>query len=219
MGENCNHERNEHETDDPAVEAYFADLGRIRASGGATGERSSYGPLANLLNAVGATLKPKVFCVGELADQGAGHPDFGLYAARQVQKGRPKEGQTPERGVVEVKSADDDAWLTAESDQVSKYRGRYRLVLVTNTRGFVLLGEDASGRPARLETFRLAEDAEDFDRRLEHPRTFAREVGAGLGEYPLPRPVAPCRPGRTEGSGLAPRLLCERRALPRRGGR
>ena len=105
-----------------AVEAYFVDLGRIRASGGATGERSSYGPLANLLNAVGATLKPKVFCVGELADQGAGHPDFGLYAARQVQKGRPKEGQVPERGVVEVKSAHDDAWLTVASDQVSTRR-------------------------------------------------------------------------------------------------
>ena len=74
------------------VEAYFADLGRIRASGGATGERSSYTPLANLLNAVGATLKPKVFCVGELADQGAGHPDFGLYTAKQVQRGRPREG-------------------------------------------------------------------------------------------------------------------------------
>ena len=70
-----------------AVEAYFAALGRVRASGGATGERSSYGPLANLLNAAGAVLKPKVFCVGELADQGAGHPDFGLYAAKQVQKG------------------------------------------------------------------------------------------------------------------------------------
>ena len=166
-----------------AVEAYFTDLGRIRASGGATGERSSYGPLANLLNAVGATLKPKVFCVGELADQGAGHPDFGLYAARQVQKGRPKEGQTPERGVVEVKSADDDAWLTAESDQVSKYWSRYRLVLVTNTRGFVLLGEDTESQPAKLETFRLAEGAADFHRRLEHPRAFAREVGAGLGEY------------------------------------
>ena len=166
-----------------AVEAYFADLGRIRASGGATGERSSYGPLANLLNAVGATLKPKVFCVGELADQGAGHPDFGLYAARQVQKGRPKEGQTPERGVVEVKSAHDDAWLTAESDQVSKYWTRYRLVLVTNTRGFVLMGEDASGCPAKLETFRLAEGIDDFNRRLEHPRAFAREAGAGLGEY------------------------------------
>ena len=84
-----------------AVEAYFADLARVRASGGATGERSSYGPLANLLNAVGAAIKPKVFCVGELADQGAGHPDFGLYAAKQVQKGRPREGQTPERGVIE----------------------------------------------------------------------------------------------------------------------
>ena len=84
-----------------AVETYFADLGRIRASGGATGERSYYPALAGLLNAVGAALKPKVFCVGELADQGAGHPDFGLYAARQLQKGRPKEGQTPERGVVE----------------------------------------------------------------------------------------------------------------------
>ena len=166
-----------------AVEAYFADLGRVHASGGATGERSSYGPLANLLNAIGATLKPKVFCVGELADQGAGHPDFGLYAAKQVQKGRPREGQTPERGVVEVKPAADDAWLTAEGAQVSRYWGRYRLVLVTNTRDFVLLGEDASGRPAKLETFRLADSAQAFERRLEKPRAFARNVGAGLGEY------------------------------------
>ena len=166
-----------------AVEAYFADLRRVRASGGATGERSRYGPLANLLNAVGAALKPKVFCVGELADQGAGHPDFGLYAARQVQRGRSREGQAPERGVVEVKAADDDAWLTAASGQVSRYWGRYRQVLVTNTRDFVLVGEDAAGRPARLESLRLADDAEDFARRLEHPRAFARDVGAGLGEY------------------------------------
>ena len=45
-----------------------------------------------------------VFGVGELADQGAGHPDFGLYTAGQVQRGLPREGQVPERGVVEVKS-------------------------------------------------------------------------------------------------------------------
>ena len=166
-----------------AVEAYFADLGRVRASGGATGERSSYGPLTGLLNAVGTTLKPKVFCVQELADHGAGHPDFGLYAAKQVQKGRPREGQTPERGVVEVKSADDDAWLTAKGDQVSRYWNRYRLVLVTNTRDFVLMGEPEAGRPAKLETFQLADNAEDFARRLEKPRAFAREVGARLGEY------------------------------------
>ena len=166
-----------------AVETYLTDLRRVSASGGATGEMSRYGPLENLLNAVGATLKPKVFCVGQLADQGAGHPDFGLYAAKQVQKGQPHEGQIPECGVVEVKSMADDAWLTAEGEQVSRYWNRYRLVLVTNMRDFVLVGEDADGRPAKLETFRLAEDAADFSRRLEHPHTFAQEIGAGLGEY------------------------------------
>ena len=166
-----------------AVEAYFADLGRIRGSGGATGELSYHPALRNLLNAVGAALRPKVFCVGELADQGAGHPDFGLYAARQVQKGRPREGQLPECGVVEVKPAGDDAWLTAKGDQVSRYWGRYRLVLVTNTRDFVLLGEDETGRPARLETLRLADGEDAFWRRVETPRAFAREAGAGLAEY------------------------------------
>ena len=166
-----------------AVETYFIDLGRLRASGGATGERSSYPALANLLNAVGATLKPKVFCVVELADQGAGHPDMGLYSAKQLQKGGREEGQTPEHGVVEVKSAEDNAWLTADGPQVSRYWGRYRLVLVTNTREFVLVGEDASGRPAKLETFRLAEDEETFEHRLGKPRSFAHVVGAGLGEY------------------------------------
>ena len=69
-----------------AVEAYLADLRRIRASGGETGERSYYPPLSNLLNAIGDTLKPKVFCVGKLAEQGAGHPDLGLYAAKQVRR-------------------------------------------------------------------------------------------------------------------------------------
>ena len=166
-----------------AVETYLTALRQIRASGGATGERSYYGPLENLLTAVGATLKPKVICVSELADQGAGHPDFGLYAARQLQKNQPKEGQVPERGVVEVKSASDDAWLTAASAQVSRYWERYRLVLVTNTRDFVLVGEDTTGQPATLETFRLANSAEAFDRLLATPRVFARQVGAGLGEY------------------------------------
>ena len=166
-----------------AVEAYFDDLRRVRASGGATGERSIYGPLANLLNAVGATLKPKVFCVGELADQGAGHPDFGLYAAKQLQKGTPRGGQAPERGVVEVKSAGVDAWLVADSDQVNRYWGRYQLVLVTNTRDFVLVGPNPAGGGMALESFCLADSEAAFDRKLEEPRAFAREVGPGLGEY------------------------------------
>ena len=165
------------------VEDYLSDLRRVRASGGATGERSTYGPLANLLNDIGATLRLKVFCVGELAQQGAGHPDFGLYSAKQLQRGKPREGQLPECGVVEVKSPDDDAWLTAQSDQVSRYWERYRLVLVTNTRDFVLLGEDSHGNPAKLETFRLADSAESFESLSQTPRAFARQVGPGLGEY------------------------------------
>ena len=166
-----------------AVEAYFADLRRVRASGGSTIERSYYPPLTNLLNAVGNTLRPKVFCISELAQQGAGHPDSGLYSAKQVQKGQKREGQIPEHGVVEVKPAGDDAWLTAKSDQVSRYWNTYRLVLVTNTRDFVLLGEDAEGRPARLETFRLADSADDFESKLQTPRRFANEAGPALGEY------------------------------------
>ncbi|MDE0510124.1 MAG: N-6 DNA methylase [Gammaproteobacteria bacterium] len=166
-----------------AVEAYFADLGRVRASGGATSERSSYGPLANLLNAVGATLKPKVFCIQELADQGAGHPDFGLYTAKQVQRGQPREGQIPERGVVEVKSAQESIQTPQVREQAARYRKRYRLVLVTNLREFDLLGEDAAGGETPLESFSLAENETEFARRLEKPRIFAREFGAGLGEY------------------------------------
>ena len=166
-----------------AAESYFSDLSRVHASGGATAERSSYGPLASLLNAIGSTLKPKVFCVGELADQGAGHPDFGLYSAKQVKQGRSREGQVPERGVVEVKPSDNDAWLTATGDQVSRYCGRYRLVLVTNLRDFVLVGESGTGEPAKLETFRLASSANEFLERLQRPSAFARETGAGLGEY------------------------------------
>ena len=115
--------------------------------------------------------------------RGAGHPDLGLYAAKQVQRGQPREGQTPEGGVVEVKPAGDDAWLTAESTQVSRYWERYRLVLVTNTRDFVLLGEDSQGNPTKLETFRLAGSAADFETKLQHPRTFANSVGTALAEY------------------------------------
>ena len=56
-------------------------------------------------------------------------------------------------------------------------------MLVTNTRDFVLVGEDAEGNPVKLEAFRLAGTPQEFESRLERPRALAREVGAGLGEY------------------------------------
>ena len=165
-----------------AVEQYFTDLRRIRASGGATGERSSYPALSKLLDAVGATLRPKVFCVADMADQGAGHPDFGLYSQRQLQRGVPRKGQAPERGVVEVKSPGDDMQETFR-EQVARYGERYRLVLATNQREFRLTAVEAGGVTSTLESFSLAGTEATFAHKLEHPRAFARESGAGLGEY------------------------------------
>ncbi|MCY3731210.1 MAG: N-6 DNA methylase, partial [Rhodospirillaceae bacterium] len=166
-----------------AVEMYFSDLRQTRSTGAGTEELSYYPALANLLRSAGASLKPRVWPVGNLTDLGAGHPDFGLYAARQMQKGMPRKGQIPERGVVEVKPVWDDVWVTAVGEQVSRYWGRYRLVLVTNFRDFVFLGEDTADRPAKLETLRLADSADEFWRKVEKPRAFAREVGASFGEY------------------------------------
>ena len=165
------------------VEAFFTELRRIRQSGAATDERSTYTPLANLLNAVGAALKPKVRCLVEPSDQGAGHPDLYLYTDKQMKNGRPRTGQTPDRGVVEVKAPDQNTKAQAVRDQVSRYWQRYRLVLVTNLREFELVGQDPSGEEVTLETFQLAESEEALDFALEKPRAFANKVGAGLSEY------------------------------------
>ena len=64
-----------------AAQAYFDELRTVRASGGGTDERSYYPALGVLLRAIGGALKPNVFPVSNLANQGTGHPDFGLYAA------------------------------------------------------------------------------------------------------------------------------------------
>src|SRR6266478_3303360 len=47
---------------DPLV-TYVRDLRDIRSSGANVPETSFYGPLANLLNEIGRTLKPRVRCI------------------------------------------------------------------------------------------------------------------------------------------------------------
>ena len=167
------------------AEAYFAALTEIRATGGGVKETSYYPALINLLNAVGETLKPRVLAVSQLKNTGAGSPDAGLFVAGQLPKGAsgPLPGQLPERGVVEIKSVAEDGWLTAGGAQVGKYWEKYRLVLVTNHRDFLLVGADRAGQPAVLETFRLADSAEDFWSRLRQPRAFARTHGERLLEF------------------------------------
>ena len=139
-----------------------------------------------MLNEVGSKLKPKVRAVSTLANTGAGSPDFGLYTANQFQRAKdndPIEGVTPERGVVEVKGWADDSFLTAKKEQVSKYWKHYGLVLVTNYRDFVIVGRDDNGKPALLETFRMAESEKAFRDLLAHPRKAAQEGGERLLEF------------------------------------
>lgn len=79
------------------LEAYVDRLQEVHATRRGTPELSYRAALENLLNDVGAKLDPVVQATAELADSGAGHPDFGLFES--------KSGNL--RSVVEVKSFGD----------------------------------------------------------------------------------------------------------------
>jgi hypothetical protein len=133
---------------------YLAEIARIRATRAGTGEISYYGALAGALNAAGEGLRPRVFCVPNLSNRGSGFPDMGLFV---VARGHAPEdwpdAQPPERGVVEVDDIPADLATKRDSAQVAGYLAAYGLVLVTNYRGFVLLGRDARGRREVRERF------------------------------------------------------------------
>lgn len=190
------------ETAEQIVEAFLRRMGEIRATGGATSETSFYGALETLLNAVGNGLNPKVRANGQLRNQGAGHPDFGLYTQHQCRSGAPMPGQgeIPERGVVEVKGLTEEVLATSDTKQVSKYWKRYRLVLVTNYREFLLIGVDPAGggKPMRLEGFSLAATDAAFWQACGKPGFLTKAEAATFLEYlrralthlaPLTRPA------------------------------
>ena len=95
----------DHEPDQEAggagrmLEGYLSELGAIRATGAGVTETSYYPALSNLLNEVGKTLRPKVRCIINLSNLGAGLPDGGLFTAgpvpatsRRRAQGRPTAG-------------------------------------------------------------------------------------------------------------------------------
>ena len=161
------------------IRDYLERMVQIRSTGGATSETSYYSAFENLLNEIGKTLKPAVVCNGQLRNQGAGHPDFGLYNKNQCAKGEPKQGQgeVPERGVIEVKPLSDNTWQTAKGKQATKYFDHYRLVLVTNYRDFRLIGEGPTGKPVEREFYSLASDEMSFWAAAAHPVKTARDQG------------------------------------------
>ncbi|MCP9495401.1 MAG: hypothetical protein MSG64_13220 [Pyrinomonadaceae bacterium MAG19_C2-C3] len=72
------------------LETYFSDLRDTRATGEAVKETSFYPALSTMLNAYGAELKPKVRCVINIKNRGAGIPDGGLFSGEQL---RAEQGE------------------------------------------------------------------------------------------------------------------------------
>jgi type ISP restriction-modification system protein/N-6 DNA methylase len=168
------------------LDTYLNTLREIRASGEAVDETSYYVPLANFFNEVGKSLKPKVHCVLQLRNRGAGNPDGGLFTEDQLKQRKEGEKslpQNPARGVIEIKSTADDAWVTADGEQVSRYWGKYRQILVTNYRDFVFVGQDPSGKPVKLESYRLAGSEKDFWNAVDHSKKTASLHEATFVEF------------------------------------
>jgi hypothetical protein len=167
------------------LETYLRDLRDIRSTGAGVNETSYYSSLANLLNEVGKSLKPRVRCVINLKNQGAGMPDGGLFTPDQFQRGadEPLQGQPPGRGAIECKGTKDDAWVTAKGEQVTEYWKKYRQVLVTNYRDFVLVGQDDAGWAVVRETFRLSASEKAFWQAAAKPAALVASHGDRFLDY------------------------------------
>ncbi len=166
------------------LETYLQEMRTIRSSG-AVPETAYYPALEALLSETGKKLKPKVKCVIHPGNRGAGLPDGGLFTEDQLRVGGddPFRVMIPARGVLEAKSTNADAEKTANSDQVLQYWLRYRQVLVTNYRDFLLVGSDADGSQAILETYHLADNEAEFWRAAAHPRKTADLLGESFEEF------------------------------------
>ena len=173
------------------VEQYLSDMGAIRATGAGTVETSYYTALSTLLNEIGKKPTPKVRCVIQLQNKGAGMPDGGMFTADQFKSktakqeagANPLKNLPPSRGVIEVKSPAEDMAGIIVSEQIARYWDHYGLVLVTNYRAFTLIGRTVSGQAVELESFTLAATEADFWKLAAHPRTCPDALRERFAEY------------------------------------
>jgi hypothetical protein len=146
-----------------AVAAYLSDLHQSLGVG--VPETSGYPALRNLLNAVGETLKPKIAAVLHPSNTGAGLPDGGLFAAKDLRKytddAPPLVALKPERGVIEVKGLAQDITGIEQTSQVRTYLEHYGQILVTNYRTFALFSWQ-NGRPVPGERYVIADSEQAF---------------------------------------------------------
>jgi hypothetical protein len=167
------------------LELYLTELREIHDSGAVTRETSGYPALAKLLDAAGHALKPKVRCLIQLRNNGAGLPDGGLFTSdqlKQTSEPAPLLGLAPARGVIEVKSASEEIAAIAQTEQIKNYLSLYGQLLLTNYRDFLLL-KRAGNTVQPLEGFRLADSEAAFWAAAAHPRKTADALGERFYEY------------------------------------
>ena len=165
---------------------YLAALQAIHASQAGVKETSYYPAVSELFNAVGKTLKPPVRCIINLKNTGAGIPDGGFFTPDQfgqVTDGSLPPALLPSRGVLEVKGTGEALTKIAASEQVDKYLAKYGQVLVTNLRGFVLVGRDEHGQKSLEEEFLLASTEAAFWALAANPNAAEAGQAAQFAEY------------------------------------
>ncbi len=165
---------------------YLAALHAIHASQAGVKETSYYPAVSELFNAVGKTLKPPVRCIINLKNTGAGIPDGGFFTPDQfgqVMDGSLPPALLPSRGVLEVKGTGEALAKIAASEQVDKYLRKYGQVLVTNLRGFLLVGRDEHGQKSLKEEFLLAPTEAAFWTQAAQPGAAEPGQAAQFAEY------------------------------------
>jgi hypothetical protein len=148
-----------------ALADYLRSLYEDHLSGEAVEETSGYGALQGLLNEAGRLLSPRVRAIINTRNRGAGIPDGGMFTADQFSQrsdNRPREGQMPERGAIEVKGLGEDVHTIAKSEQVRRYVEHYGQVLVTNYRQFLLVERDSAGQALEEDFYSLADSSSMF---------------------------------------------------------
>jgi len=169
---------------DSLLEEYLQKIKDTHSSGAGVPEVSFYPALDRLFNGVGSSLRPRVTCVMNLKQLGAGLPDGGLFTADQLQRQEKSTTQPPSRGAIEVKPPNTNLSKVAATPQVVGYVKRYRIVIVTNLRGFLIVGSDPNNNPVEQESFSLADDEETFWRQIvAHPRSSAQRHGSEFMEF------------------------------------
>ena len=147
-------------TPDSPLDIYLDGVRQVRTTRAGTSETSYYPALSLMLNAVGSTLRPRVFCLHHPSGD-SGIPDFGLFEQAQFRRDEApswSQAVTPERGVVEVKGASHAMATLLASRQVrEQYLPAYGLVLATNLWQFRLLAQGGV-----VESFDLASDEAGF---------------------------------------------------------